>query len=570
LLDGSTQAANLTWDASGSNPAAPTDGAGTWDTSTGNWSNGSTDVAWTNASDVAVFGRNGNAGAVTLAGATTLGGISFNSTASGSYTIAAGGGSLVGVTGKSMTLSASANVTGAIAAPIIGANGAFNSIEINGPGVIVLTGANSFVGPILNINAGATLSVPVMNNGSVDGPLGRSSGGLRLQGGILQFTGSTTTTCANALKIYAAGGTYDMEGSGVMNIGNHANGTGTMSANRTIALTGNTTAANQKSGYGQLQSALLEWSGTITNNAKTSLLKTGTGSWYLAASTASTYSGTTTIQSGRLGIMLNNALPATTTVILGKAGVTAPAMLDLGPVVNVSLGNGVSSYNLTVAGLSALGNDLTQDVITNNDTSSAGLNHVATLTVNPDGAGASAADSTFGGLLTNGGTSQLALTKAGSHSLTLVANNTYSGGTNLTGGTLRTAATGNLGTGNVNVSAGTLELDNNTSIADTANLTVAAGGVLNLQFTSTAGNASTYEAVASLNLGGTVINTPTIFSAADYHGFDAYFAGSNSTAVLQVIPEPGSIIALAVCATGLLVRRQRQRSASDSITFCYA
>ena len=34
------------WDASGSNPAAPTDGGGTWSTAASNWSDGSTDSAW--------------------------------------------------------------------------------------------------------------------------------------------------------------------------------------------------------------------------------------------------------------------------------------------------------------------------------------------------------------------------------------------------------------------------------------------------------------------------------------------------------------------------------------------
>ncbi|OYV01069.1 MAG: hypothetical protein CFE26_23300, partial [Verrucomicrobiales bacterium VVV1] len=58
------EAATLTWDASGIATTAPTDGAGTWDTSAVNWNNGSGDVAWPNTNaDIAVFGSlNGAAG----------------------------------------------------------------------------------------------------------------------------------------------------------------------------------------------------------------------------------------------------------------------------------------------------------------------------------------------------------------------------------------------------------------------------------------------------------------------------------------------------------------------------
>src|SRR5947209_7528557 len=46
--------ADLTWDSSGANPGAPAGGTGSWDYSSLNWSNGSTDVLWDNSG--AIFG----------------------------------------------------------------------------------------------------------------------------------------------------------------------------------------------------------------------------------------------------------------------------------------------------------------------------------------------------------------------------------------------------------------------------------------------------------------------------------------------------------------------------------
>src|SRR5215212_1823238 len=56
LWTSSALAQTLTWDASGANPAAPTDGSGNWNTTTdANWSNGVSDSAWVNG-DVAASG----------------------------------------------------------------------------------------------------------------------------------------------------------------------------------------------------------------------------------------------------------------------------------------------------------------------------------------------------------------------------------------------------------------------------------------------------------------------------------------------------------------------------------
>jgi len=555
-------AANYTWDSSGTTPGAPVDGAGTWGTGNANWATGVapvSDVSWTNGANVAIFGsNNGTAGPVTLSSALTVSGITFKASISGNYTLT--GGSLAAPNGTTLTITS--NVDATIDSPFVGAASTWNTLDIVGPGILTLSGASTFSQPFLNINAGATVRVSVLHNSNVAGPLGQSSGGVRFQGGTLIYNGGTTNSTNQGLKFYQPGGTFDMEGTGVMNIGNNQNGNGTMSANRTITLTGNATpnyTGASKKGFGLLQGAIAEYV-TITNGAKTSLLKTGSGDWYLGSATASTYTGGTTIAAGRLGFMANNALPAGTTVTLGADSLSNTAILDMGPATNTGLAAGVTSYSVTVAGLTSKGTDLTKDIITNSDTSAAASNHVATLTVNPDGA-ATAADSAFGGLITNGTTSKVALVKAGSHALTLSGSNTYSGGTTVSGGILKTASTGGtFGAGNVTVitTGTTLEIDNNTSIADTATLSLASGTVLNMQFASTT-DPSTFESVGILNLGGTIFATPITFSNGNYHGFDAYFTGSTSTATLQVVPEPGSLGLCGAAGAILLERRRHMR-----------
>src|SRR4051812_39332275 len=76
----------FTWDASGANPAAPTDGAGAWSTANANWSSGTSDSVWSSGSS-AIFGaNNGAAGAIVNSGV-TVSNITFNPAGSGGYII---------------------------------------------------------------------------------------------------------------------------------------------------------------------------------------------------------------------------------------------------------------------------------------------------------------------------------------------------------------------------------------------------------------------------------------------------------------------------------------------------
>src|SRR5438105_467776 len=71
----------LTWDASGANPLAPTDGGGNWNTTTNaNWSNGAADSTWISGSAAAI-GNGGAGGVITIddiSGTVSAAGINFN------------------------------------------------------------------------------------------------------------------------------------------------------------------------------------------------------------------------------------------------------------------------------------------------------------------------------------------------------------------------------------------------------------------------------------------------------------------------------------------------------------
>src|SRR6478672_11772211 len=71
----------LTWDSSGTNPLAPVDGSGNWNTTTDSlWSNGAADSTWVNG-NVATIGNVGVAGIVTIndiSGTVSAAGINFN------------------------------------------------------------------------------------------------------------------------------------------------------------------------------------------------------------------------------------------------------------------------------------------------------------------------------------------------------------------------------------------------------------------------------------------------------------------------------------------------------------
>ncbi len=211
------------------------------------------------------------------------------------------------------------------------------------------------------------------------------------------------------------------------------------------------------------------------------LTKSGAGTLVINAN--NTYTGTTRILQAGLQVRTASGLAPSSVVVIGTSGSTTAASLD------------IRTANVTVAGIAAVGSSPTNNTVTNT-----GLAGTGTLTVNPDGAGVAAADSTFAGVIKDGntGTFNTALVKAGGRTLTLSGTNTYTGNTTVTAGTLiingalanasavsvsgsgRLGGTGSIG--NISVS-GTIAAGNGAiGTLSTGNLTVNATGALENEF----------------------------------------------------------------------------------------
>jgi autotransporter-associated beta strand protein len=127
----------LTWDASGSNPVNPTDGSGTWDTSSLLWSTGTNDVAWNNTTGAGaqIGNNNGATGTITVSGNISAAELLISPATSGSYTLTSG----------TLTLSGSAPVIGVNANTVVATTlTGTGDVQIFGNSVLTVTGSNNF------------------------------------------------------------------------------------------------------------------------------------------------------------------------------------------------------------------------------------------------------------------------------------------------------------------------------------------------------------------------------------------------------------------------------------------
>jgi len=277
-------------------------------------------------------------------------------------------------------------------------------------------------------------------------------------------------------------------------------GTATNTINSAIALSNDINVRNNATGVLNLTGALatnghaltLDGTGTATNltgvvSGTGSLIKNDSGTATLTG--ANTYSGGTTLNNGTL-----NANHATA---LGFAGVT----LAGGTLASTNGSTIANNLALTGdAGLSGLttSGTLTQTgsrtlTMTNATQSGAVSLGGQTLTVQVD-----TATSTISGAIANGtGTGNL--TKTGTGTLTLSGNNTYSGATTITEGTLQLGASDRLADStDVTIGgSGTFDLNGHSERID--NLTAADGATINYGSTSGANNLlfDTYTGPAS-------------------------------------------------------------------------
>lgn len=397
-------------------------------------------------------------------------------TTSRNATLNSGGGGLAASAGATLTYNGLLSGAGAL--------------TISGAGKVVFSGANTYLGG--TTLTGGTLSI------LEDSSLGHAAGALTLQGGTLETRGTTTANRSIVLAgsgggLAAAAGTTltqagRITGTGALNV----NGAGTLKlTNATNSYSGGTTlsagtleiAGDTTLGTGGLtfaggtlasttsstisRAVSLSSSGTITTAADTTLSLSGVlsgaggltvgGSGKLALSGTNTYSGGTTLAGGTLSVVAEENLG---TGALNFNGGT----LDVGSSFNlarsgtigagggtIALGsNTLTSWSGGFSGAGALNVTGTGTLILAGANSYTGGTTItgATLQVGNAGAGGSlAGDVTNNGklvvdrlmptVLSGKISGSGAFEQRGTSTTTLTADNTYTGGTRISGGTLQ-------------------------------------------------------------------------------------------------------------------------------------
>ena len=345
-----------------------------------------------------------NAGVLTLSAANTY---------SGGTTVS--GGTLQGNTTSlqgNVTNNASVTFDQAADGIYSGAMSGTGSLNKNGAGTLILSGANSYSG-------GTTVS---------DGSLAGST--TSLQGNI--------TNNANV--------TFDQTNTGTY--GGIISGTGTLfklGTGTTILSGANTYSGNTTVSGGTLQGNTTSLHGNIVDNANVtfdqttdgtyssvisgtgSLIKSGTGTVTLSG--ANTYSGGTTVSAGSLvgnttslqGAITNNAV---TTFDQSSSGTYSGAMSGAGSLIKSGTGTvALSGANMYSGGTTISGGSLvgTTTSLQGNFLDNANLSFNQNF------------DGTYAGII--GGTGNL--TKSGNGTLTLSGVSTFSGGTTVSAGLLQ-------------------------------------------------------------------------------------------------------------------------------------
>ena len=447
-----------------------------------------------------------------------------------------------------------------------------NSIlQTNGIGI---TGAISdyFLDAGLNITSGKTLTFQpsTVNNGIVlRGSTSPGSGSLVVSG-----VGTTSLSRRANLQFKTAGAsnlanTDVTLTNATMNIGVCDNGDANTAGATLKSLSGNgrvfcdTTPNTLTVGQNDGSST---FSGVLANgSAILSLTKTGAGTQVFSGT--NTYTGTTTISSGTLVLSGPNTTRGTTTVNGGTLQAGSATAFGSADYATLLFGAGSTGKvqlfgnSMTVVGLNT--NATIGTPILENASAVAGTD---TLTVN------NAAANTFAGVLQDGSTRLLALTKGAAGTLTLSGTNTFTGGTIINGGTLLATAAAHLpSTGNLTINAGgTFSMVNSAAVATyTANsLTLADGANLAFDLVGTDTTDLITSTNAAVTAGGNVgisitgSSTPVVSAATTLisspsgglnPGGSSYFVANNtnytatllsSATAVQIASYTGSVPAL--------------------------
>jgi len=415
----------------------------------------------------------------------------FNTSVSYFYGGGAAGGNLdLG----SATLTVTTGPSNAAAANYAGVISGTGSLVKNGGGYEYLSGSSSTYTGTNTINAGYLQVAKLADGGAASsiGASGNGAGNLVLNGGTLIYAGTGDSTNRLLTLGASASSALDASGTGAVQFTNTgALAFSTPNTAQTVTLTGTSTDNNGMA----LQLA-------DNGTGKTSVRKTGTGTWILR-NPASTYTGVTTIIGGVLGVdklanggqvsSLGQSSNAAANLVIGSgatlrytgAGDTTDRLFTLSTGSSVIESSGTGAIVFANTGSAAYAG---------NGNRTLGLG------------GTNTGLNVMGGSIIDGsgGVTTVAKNDAGTWALT--GTNTYTGNTVINGGILQLGAggtTGSISSANVIVAAGTLAFDR--SDTSTVPGTISGAGSVVQQGTGT-----TVLTAANTYTGGTTITAGTL------------------------------------------------------------
>jgi len=446
---------------------------------------------------------------LTKAGAGTLI-LSGNNTYTGTTTISAGtlkltGAGVLGAGNYSANITNTGRLvfessTNQILGGVISGTGGL--LTMSGSGQLTLNGGNTFTGGV-TLNSGTLVigqatalgnGTFTINGGVISSLTSRTvsnaqswAGDFALSGAGLIFSGAITLG-GNRTVTVDASGPYTLSNSiSGIGFGLTKNGSGTLIVtNDNNAYTGTTTinAGTLQIGSGGNTGAL-STSSAIINNA--TLVFNRSNDIFQGGNFSSTISGTGSLtKNGAGNLTLNGANTYTVATIVNSG------------VLNLSGGSAVADTSAVIVSSGATLNLLTSETV--GSISGAGNIILGSATIT---AGADNSSTNFSGVISGTG----GLTKAGSGSLTLAGNNTFSGNMVINGGVLEASASGSLGgTGNVTVNGGSLLVSaddaiNGKNVTLNSNSTTVAGLVFSGNYNGTIGRL-TLSADSIIDLGG--------------------------------------------------------------------
>ncbi|HVK18595.1 MAG TPA: autotransporter-associated beta strand repeat-containing protein [Fimbriiglobus sp.] len=359
------------------------------------------------------------------------------------------------------TLTVNPTATQTFAGALLGSGG----LVKDGTNTQILSGANTFTGPI-TINAG-TLTVGAGATGTIAGTQTiTNAGALAFNQDVAQTVSGLVTGAGSLSKagtgVLTLSGANDYTGATTVTAGTLRAGSATaFGTNSNLTVNGGTVQLN---GFSQSVGTLAGTGGIVENaNATAVTLTTNPGA------TDTAYAGV--IQDGTGGGALSLVKNGAANLTLSGANTFTGGLTISAGTVQVGAGGATGSLATTLP-------------ITNN----------GTLIVNKSN------DLTLNGAITGGGS----LTKQGTGALILGGANSYGGGTTISGGTVRIGAAG--------------------AIPDTGTVTIAANGTLSTA--GGAGGAGITETAGTLLTTGSAIQLGTGDHILTFNGLDPASAGN--------------------------------------------